>query len=112
LEACVATTAVAAPLPAATSAQAQQAPPARTGAQPPSGADGETFQTLHPSEAAFFSAAVDTIIPADDLSPSGTECGVVTFIDRQLAGAWGSGAKCIAAGRSAKASRSKATSLR
>ena len=96
LEACVATTAVAAPLPATTPAEAQQAPPARTGAQ--GSADGETFQTLHPSEAAFFSAAVDTIIPADDLSPSGTECGVLTFIDRQLAGAWGSGAKMYRSG--------------
>ena len=55
-------------------------------------------------------AAVDTIIPADELSPSGTECGVVTFIDRQLAGAWGSGAKCIAMARSGKASRNTATS--
>ncbi len=45
------------------------------------------------AEAAFISAAVDTFIPADDLSPSGTDCGVAVFIDRQLAGAWGSGAR-------------------
>jgi len=49
--------------------------------------------TLTSTEAAFFSAAADTLIPADSLSPSGTECGVVTFIDRQLASAWGGGAK-------------------
>jgi gluconate 2-dehydrogenase gamma chain len=48
---------------------------------------------LTATEAAFFSAAADTIVPADALSPSGSECGVVTFIDRQLAGAWGGGAK-------------------
>jgi gluconate 2-dehydrogenase gamma chain len=42
-------------------------------------------------EAAFIEAAVDRLIPADDLTPGGTDCGVAVFIDRQLAGAWGSG---------------------
>lgn len=49
-------------------------------------------------EAAFLSAAADTIIPADELSPSGSECGLVTFIDRQLASAWGGGARMYRAG--------------
>ena len=49
------------------------------------------YTFLTPPEAAFIEAAVDRFIPADDLTPSGTECGVATFIDRQLAGAWGSG---------------------
>ncbi|OFW14061.1 MAG: hypothetical protein A3F70_04425 [Acidobacteria bacterium RIFCSPLOWO2_12_FULL_67_14] len=53
---------------------------------------------LTPEEEAFFSASVDTIIPADELSPSGTDCGCVTFIDRQLASAWGGGAKTYRAG--------------
>ena len=44
------------------------------------------------------SAAVDTMIPADELSPSGSDCGVATFIDRQLASAWGGGAKMYRAG--------------
>ena len=95
LEACVAGTAAAATRcrrrrPA--EAQGGQPAPAQAG---PAAANPETeaFQTLHPSEVAFCMAAVDTIIPADELSPSGTECGVVTFIDRQLAGAWGGGAK-------------------
>jgi gluconate 2-dehydrogenase gamma chain len=48
-----------------------------------------TFLTA--PEAAFVEAAVDRLIPADDLTPGGTDCGVATFIDRQLAGAWGSG---------------------
>jgi gluconate 2-dehydrogenase gamma chain len=39
------------------------------------------------------SAVYDTIVPADQLSPSGTDCGLVTYIDRQLAGAWGNGAR-------------------
>jgi gluconate 2-dehydrogenase gamma chain len=41
---------------------------------------------------------VDTIIPADDLSPSGTDCGVAVFIDRQLGSAWGGGAKMYRSG--------------
>ncbi len=49
--------------------------------------------TLTQTEADFLSAAYDTIIPADALSPSGTDCGCVTYIDRQLAGAWGNGAR-------------------
>jgi gluconate 2-dehydrogenase gamma chain len=48
-----------------------------------------TFCT--PPEAAFVEAAVDRFIPADELTPSGTACGVAVFIDRQLAGAWGNG---------------------
>jgi gluconate 2-dehydrogenase gamma chain len=57
---------------------------------------------ITPEEDAFFTAAVDTIIPADELSPSGSECGCVTFIDRQLASAWGGGAKMYRQGPFAK----------
>jgi len=56
------------------------------------------FQTLSASEQAFFSAAVDTLIPADELGPSGTDCGIVIFIDRQLAGSWGAGARLYLSG--------------
>ena len=34
-----------------------------------------TYLALSALEAAFLSAAVDTMIPADELSPSGTDCG-------------------------------------
>ena len=51
----------------------------------------ESF-SLTVAERAFLMAAVDTLIPADELSPSGTDCGVVDFIERQLSGAWGEGA--------------------
>ena len=54
--------------------------------------------TLTPGEAAFFSAAYDIFIPADKFSPSGTDCGLVTYIDRQLAGAWGNGARFYRSG--------------
>jgi len=56
-------------------------------------ATNEAHLTLTATEAAFLSAAYDTFIPADRLSPSGTDCGLVTYIDRQLAGAWGNGAR-------------------
>ena len=55
------------------------------------------------TEVAFFAAAVDTMIPADELTPSGTDCGIVTFIDRQLASAWGGGAKMYRSGPFRKA---------
>jgi gluconate 2-dehydrogenase gamma chain len=68
-------------------AEAQPAPAPQAAPQP------EPLLTLTATEAAFLSAAYDTIIPADALSPSGTDCGLVAYIDRQLAGAWGSGAR-------------------
>jgi gluconate 2-dehydrogenase gamma chain len=64
-------------------AQAAQAAPA----------EPEVWQTLNATEAAFVKAAVDTLIPADELTPSGTDVGLATFIDRQLAGGFGNGAK-------------------
>src|SRR5262245_64555741 len=57
-----------------------------------------TYLTLSALEAAFLSAVADTMIPADALSPSGTDCGVVVFIDRQLAGSFGGGAKLYRSG--------------
>jgi len=58
----------------------------------------EPLLTLTPTEAAFFGAAYDVIIPADGLSASGTDCGLVNYIDRQLAGAWGGGARLYRGG--------------
>ena len=68
-----------------------QPPPTPKAATPP--AQEEPFVTLTAPEAAFITAAVDTLIPADELSPSGSDCGVAIFIDRQLGSAWGGGAK-------------------
>jgi gluconate 2-dehydrogenase gamma chain len=48
---------------------------------------------LNATEYAFVEAAVDTLIPADHLGPSGSACGIAVFVDRQLAGAYGSGAR-------------------
>jgi gluconate 2-dehydrogenase gamma chain len=53
----------------------------------------EPLLTLTETEHAFVVAAADAFIPADELSPSGSQCGVAAFIDRQLAGAYGHGAR-------------------
>jgi gluconate 2-dehydrogenase gamma chain len=79
-----------------TEAAAQSAPAEKGTPTPQSGP--EPLLTLTATEAAFLSAAYDTIIPADKLSPSGTDCGLVTYIDRQLAGAWGNGARFYRSG--------------
>jgi len=78
----------------AEAAPAQQPAPS---ASPPAN-EPEPFVTLTAVEAAFIVAAVDTLIPADELSPAGSDCGVATFIDRQLGSAWGGGAKMYRAG--------------
>src|SRR5712691_3559077 len=77
--------------------------PAEAQAPAPSAPEPEALLTLTASEHAFIVAAVDTMIPADELSPSGSECGVATFIDRQLASAWGGGAKMYRSGPFRKA---------
>jgi gluconate 2-dehydrogenase gamma chain len=91
-------------------AQAQSAPPAKDASpQPPPAA--EPLLTLTATEAAFLGAAYDTFIPADRLSPSGTDCGLLAFIDRQLAGAWGGGAKLYRSGPFVKGTREQGYQL-
>jgi gluconate 2-dehydrogenase gamma chain len=72
-------------------AAAQTAPAAVPPDAAPSAASFPAYVFFSPPEAAFIEAAVDCLIPADELSPGGTDCGVAVFIDRQLAGAWGAG---------------------
>jgi gluconate 2-dehydrogenase gamma chain len=91
-------TAVAASLAAPVAPDAQTAPSAAS-ASP----EVEPLLTLTATEHAFFVAATDTLIPADDLSPSGSQCGVATFVDRQLAGAYGGGARLYRDGPFTKA---------
>jgi gluconate 2-dehydrogenase gamma chain len=87
----VASTAAAAALSGGLGACAQTQPPQKAATTPVATAD--PLLTLTPGEAAFLGAVYDTFIPADQFSPSGTDCGLVTYIDRQLAGAWGNGAR-------------------
>jgi len=83
---------------AAPALPAQAQTPVATGTADAPNREPEPLLALSEGEHAFIVAAVDTIIPADELSPSGSECGVATFIDRQLASAWGGGAKMYRGG--------------
>src|SRR3974390_193757 len=67
-------------LPQSAQAQASGAPLAAAG-----------YMLLNIDEAAFVEALVDHMVPADDLSPKGTDIGINIYIDRALAGGWGKG---------------------
>ena len=82
--AAAATTGIATPQ----NAEAQQPAPAPAAAAPPA---PPAYAFLNLDEAAFVEALVDHMVPADDLTPSGTEIGINVYIDRALAGAWGKG---------------------
>lgn len=64
--------------------------PAPAGA-PRSAWDGWMF--FNPDEVSFVTAALDTLIPPDATGPSGVEAGCAVYMDRQLAGAYGRGAR-------------------
>jgi gluconate 2-dehydrogenase gamma chain len=49
------------------------------------------LRALTKNEAALVGAMADRVFPRDGDSPSATEIGFVTYLDGQLAGAWGAG---------------------
>jgi gluconate 2-dehydrogenase gamma chain len=49
------------------------------------------YQSLGPDEVEFVEAMVNVMCPADHLTPSGVDCGLAIYIDRQLAGGFGKG---------------------
>jgi gluconate 2-dehydrogenase gamma chain len=51
------------------------------------------YLSFGPNEAGFVEAMVDVMCPADTLTPSGVDCGLATYIDRQMAGGFGKGAR-------------------
>lgn len=67
-----------------------QAPPA-PGQIPAPGPQGYRF--LNNAEVETLSAMVNRLIPPDDIGPGGVESGVITFIDRELGGQFGSAAR-------------------
>ncbi len=75
------------PLVAEAQAQTPVAAPASAAAPP--AVPGYAFLNL--DEAAFVEALVDHMVPADDLTPKGTDIGINIYIDRALGGAWGKG---------------------
>jgi len=56
------------------------------------------YQSLSLEESAATEALVEHMWPADQLGPSGVELGIATFIDRQLAGAFGQGDRLYSQG--------------
>jgi len=56
----------------------------------PSPDNAKTFAFFRAEEAAFVSAAVDRFIPPDEEWPGAVDAGIVEYIDRQMAGKWGS----------------------
>jgi len=48
------------------------------------------FSYLTSPEVAFLDAAVERLIPTDELAPGGKDAGVTVYIDRQLSSTWGS----------------------
>jgi gluconate 2-dehydrogenase gamma chain len=85
LKSAVASSAAAVGVSLPQSAQAQQKP------QTPAAPSNAGYAYLNPEEAAFVEAVVDHMVPADELSPKGTDMGINTYIDRALAGGWGKG---------------------
>jgi gluconate 2-dehydrogenase gamma chain len=77
---------------AANNAAAQTAPVA-TSAPAAKTAPVLGYASFSPDEAAFVEAMVNVMCPADQYTPNGVDCGLATFIDRQLAGDFGRGAK-------------------
>jgi gluconate 2-dehydrogenase gamma chain len=67
----------------------QPVAPAPTG--PAALAPVAAYEFLNLDEQAFVEALVDHMIPADDLTPKGTDVGIHLYIDRALSGAWGKG---------------------
>lgn len=59
-------------------------------ADPPTAVTPDGWKYFTPQEAATVEAFVDRLIPPDPETPGGKECGCAVFIDRQLAGPYGS----------------------
>src|SRR5262245_28483067 len=78
--------------PAVEEAKAQPAAP-HVHAVTRDGQAADTFRFFTPLEAAVVVALVDTLISKDGVGPGGVEVGVPIFIDRELAGSYGRGAR-------------------
>lgn len=86
--AAVPTAAAAAPMPPMEMAANTPQP----GGKAPLGNEPEAYIFFTEPEAAFVEAAVERLIPTDDLGPGARSAGVAFFIDQQLVGAYGTAA--------------------
>jgi len=87
-------------LPATGAVAATKAPSHKpAAAATPAGAGAAApYQFFRADEAAFVEAAVERLIPPDEVGPSALEAGVPGYIDKQLAGAWGAGDRLYRSG--------------
>jgi gluconate 2-dehydrogenase gamma chain len=60
-------------------------------ADSPPEASGSDYKYFKPAELAFIEAAVDRLIPQDEVGPGAVQAGVPFFLDRQLDGPYGRG---------------------
>jgi gluconate 2-dehydrogenase gamma chain len=67
--------------------------PAAAAADPLAAPQAGSYIFFNSVEAAWVEAAVNRVVPADELGPGGLELGIAVFIDRQLAGAYGQGVR-------------------
>jgi gluconate 2-dehydrogenase gamma chain len=74
-------------------AQAQPAAQPLAHAASREGQTADAFRFFTPPEAAVVVALIDALIPKDEVGPGGVEVGVPIFIDRELSGAYGRGAR-------------------
>jgi gluconate 2-dehydrogenase gamma chain len=83
---------------AAAAGTASVALPQSVQAQSAAASPASGYSFLNLDEAAFIEALVDHMVPADDLTPKGTDLGINIYIDRALAGGWGKGDRLYAQG--------------
>ena len=82
--------------PVAAGADAAKA--TRNAAAPAQRVSAATYQFFRADESPFIEAAVERLIPPDEVGPSALEAGVPGYIDKQLAGAWGAGERLYRSG--------------
>ena len=94
-----ATAAVAVPSTASAEAMQMAAATAQPhGSAAPLGTEPEAYTYFTEPEAAFLEAAVERLIPTDEHGPGARSAGVAFFIDQQMVGVFGTGAKMYTGG--------------
>ncbi|MCS4063762.1 MULTISPECIES: gluconate 2-dehydrogenase subunit 3 family protein [Pseudomonas] len=87
---------------AATIVGGEPLPWAPNAADPPADIDPHNWTFFTEHEQQLVEAIVETLIPADDMSMSGKEAGCAIYIDRQMSGPQGQGARMYLQGPFAK----------
>ncbi|MGN6389534.1 MAG: gluconate 2-dehydrogenase subunit 3 family protein [Burkholderiaceae bacterium] len=62
------------------------------------GHEQTVYSFFNADDAAFIEAAVDRLIPGDEVGPGALDAGVPSYLDKQLAGAWGAGERLYRSG--------------